>query len=91
MKLILSNNKEIEVKRVNQTMSENKEQLDISISASDKVDLNSLSELFEENTETITVEKEAGKTIVFEKYIKISMVSRDISDFDDVIRITLAK
>lgn len=91
MKLILSNSKEIEVKRVNQTMSENKEQLDISIASSDKVDVSSLSELFEGNTETITIEKEEGKTVVFEKYIKISMISRDISDFDDVIRITLAK
>lgn len=89
MKLILSNNEAIEVKRINQSIVDTKMQLDITIEGI--TDINELKNVFEGNSNTISLQKDDGESITFTDYDKISMVSRDISEFDDVVRITLTK
>lgn len=89
MKLILSNNEAIEVKRINQSIVDTKMQLDITIEGT--TDINELKNVFEGNSNTISLQKDDEESITFTDYDKISMVSRDISEFDDVVRITLTK
>ena len=89
MKLTLANNESIEIERLNNSVTDTKTQIDITIEQ--LVDINEIKTLFTGNTETITLEKDDNSTVVFKGYEKISLVSRDISDFADVIRITLTK
>lgn len=89
MKLTLANNESIEVKRLNNSINDANTQLDITIE--EVLDINEIKTLFENNTKTIKVTKDDNSEVLFEGYENISIVSRDISDFDDVVRITLTK
>lgn len=89
MKLTLANNESIEVKRLNNSINDANTQLDITIE--EVLDINEIKSLFENNTKTIKVTKDDNSEVLFEGYENISIVSRDISDFDDVVRITLTK
>lgn len=89
MKLTLANNESIEVKRLNNSINDANTQLDITIE--EVLDINEIKSLFENNAKTIKVTKDDNSEVLFEGYENISIVSRDISDFDDVVRITLTK
>lgn len=88
MKLILANEEAIEVSRVNESMAGGNKSLNIGISS--EYAINDLNEILEGNTETIVLQRENGsQDISFTGYAKVMAITRDITEYDDTVRITL--
>lgn len=88
MRLELNDKTEVNVDRINDSLSDGSHQLTVNMIG---LSVEAVEEKFTGKTETLVVKKEDGTEAVFKGYSEVVSINRDISENEDIVRITLKK